>query len=157
LDASLLCFNVSDSFIPRSHIDYNTPVNELLGESVLHSGDQINGKTGEHNILISLGKMPKVVHSVVLVLSAWTDTLSAITNPFVKLVDMKVPDVPLCEYSLEKAGNSQAVIMARITRSVAGNGWKVEPIGVTSAGTCRSYVPILATLENIKRRGAKEQ
>ncbi len=46
LDASLLCFNVSDTFIPGSEIDFNRPVNKLLGEAVLHSGDQIKDKTG---------------------------------------------------------------------------------------------------------------
>ena len=151
LDASLLCFNVSDSYINGSQIDFQSPVNGILGEAAMHSGDQIRGKQGEHNIMISLSKMPKVVQSIVLVLSAWTDDLSAISNPFVKLVDTKVPDVPLCEYSLESAGSSQAVIMARITRSVGG-GWKVEPIGVTSRGTCRSYAPILETLSNIARK-----
>ena len=100
--------------------------------------------------------MPKVVQSVVLVLSAWTNDLSSIENPFVKLVDTKLPDCELCSYSLESAGSSQAVIMARISRSVAG-GWKVEPIGVTSVGTVRCYAPILATLENIKRRGNMEE
>jgi hypothetical protein len=89
LDASLLCFNVSDAFLPGSEIDFNRPVNSLLGEACMHSGDQINGKQGEHNIRISLKLMPKVVHSVVLVLSAWTQDLSSITNPFVKLVRRK--------------------------------------------------------------------
>ncbi len=76
-------------------------------------------------------------------------------NPFVRLVDTSHPDVELCSFSLEKAGNSQAVIMCRVERSMVG--WKVIPVGVTSRGTARSYEPMVETIGNLARRNAREE
>ena len=150
LDASLICFDNSLNFIQGSQIDYDNPVNPILGESVMHSGDQIRGTQGEHNILISLRKIPLLVDSFYLILSAWTQDLSVISQPFVKLVDTKAPELDLCRYQIESAGNAQCVVMARVKRAMQG-GWKVEALGVTSPGTVRSYKPILNTISNINR------
>ncbi len=77
LDASLLCFNQSGTFIKGSQLDYQSPVNNVLGEAAMHSGDVITEeqKKGEHCIRISLHKMPKAVTSMYFTLSAWTQDL----------------------------------------------------------------------------------
>lgn len=150
LDASMLCYDIQGNRLPGT-IDYMSPVCPLLGDSAMHSGDQIRGQTGEHNIRVNLRSIPSKVHMLALVLSAWTHDLSSIHDPFVRLVDERHPDQELCSYSLEKAGSSQAVYMAKLVRQLAG--WKVIPVGVTSPGTVRDYAPIEQTIRNVERTG----
>jgi stress response protein SCP2 len=50
----------------------------------------------------------------------------------------------LCSYSLDKAGTSNSVIMAKIVRQPSG--WKVIPIGQTSRGNSAKYDPIVKTI-----------
>jgi tellurium resistance protein TerZ len=102
---------------------------------------------------LTLSQLPPIVDCMYLVLSAWTNNLGAILNPYIRLVEQSTA-VELCSYQLERAGTSQAVVMAKVVRQLAG--WKVMPIGVTSYGTVRDYRPIRETIDNVNRTG-KEQ
>lgn len=153
MDASCLFYKGS-RFVTL--IDYQSPVTNVTLESAMHSGDQIDEsrKSGEHNIVLNVKQIPDCIDTMWLVLSAYTNNLAAIRTPFIRLVE-QATNTELCSYSLERAGTSQAVVMARIVRQQ--QGWKVLPVGVTSAGTVRNYDAFKATIANVERTGRTEE
>ncbi|CAG8782691.1 15504_t:CDS:1, partial [Racocetra fulgida] len=49
--------------------------------------------------------------------------------------------VQLCDYSIQSAATSQAVIMCYVERSME-DSWEVIPVGLLSNGNAMNYVPI---------------
>ncbi|CAG8532913.1 25731_t:CDS:2, partial [Dentiscutata erythropus] len=111
---------------------------------IRHSGDIMNetNRQGHHRITIKLNQLPKEVSTLYFVLSAWTcPNISHFVNPSFQLYDEKSPQEQLCNYSIQTAANSQAVIMCYVAKSFEGT-WQVIEAGVESNGNARNYDPI---------------
>ncbi|CAG8804928.1 33155_t:CDS:2 [Gigaspora margarita] len=68
-------------------------------------------------------------------------TIGHFRKPSFKLYDIANPNRQLCNYSIEQAKNSQAIIMCLINRSKNGM-WHVIKVGETSSGNAKDYSPI---------------
>lgn len=104
---------------------------------------------------LDLDAIDESVTHAFFTLSAWNSPdLSFFAHPTVNLEDEAAPDVPLSDFRVENAGNSQAVVMCAALRTAEG-GWRVEGLGVLSEGNAKSYGKIQATctqlIANISR------
>ncbi|RIB20709.1 hypothetical protein C2G38_2303101 [Gigaspora rosea] len=107
-----------------------------------HSGQDFLDARGHHNITTKLDNLPNEVGQLYLILSSWrSPTIGHFRNPSFKLHDEADPDKQLCNYIIEQAKNSQAVIMCLINRSNNGM-WHVIEVGDTSSGNAKDYDPI---------------
>ncbi|CAG8512016.1 28920_t:CDS:2, partial [Dentiscutata erythropus] len=131
--------------------DYNHRIHHGI-PYISHSGDIMNRKKaiGHHTITAKLDNLPNDVTQIYLILSSWSSpTISHFRNQSFKLYDKANPFKQLCKYDLNEAGNSQAVIMCLINRSLNGC-WNVIEIGKLSKGTARDYSPIMENIVNIR-------
>lgn len=64
------------------------------------------------------------------------------------MFDKERPNVQLCQYKIADAGNSQAVILACVSRCY--EGWQVTEIGKLSSENAKNYEPIKRTIDTIK-------
>ncbi|CAB4399014.1 unnamed protein product [Rhizophagus irregularis] len=107
-----------------------------------HSGDKMDepNKKGSQRITAKLNALPpEIITQLYFVLSTFTSpTIGHFKAPGFKLIDETQPDKPLCTYQLEKAAESQAVILCCVSR--AGQGmWEVIEIGKLSRGSVHDY------------------
>ncbi|CAG8678338.1 uncharacterized protein OCT59_008414 [Rhizophagus irregularis] len=111
---------------------------------IKHSGSMIDdaNKRGHERITAKLDTLPPEVTQLYFVLSTFkSPTIGHFKDPGFKLIDETQPDKPLCTYQLEKAADSQAVIMCCVSR--VGQGmWEVIEIGKLSPGNVEDYDPI---------------
>jgi len=132
----------------KTIVDFTTK--EQLG--VTHSGDVMDttAKTGKHIIKISLKEVAKNISHLYFILSAWnTPSIIDFKLPSVKFFDNNAPDVPLNEYSIPSAGESQAVIMCCLLR--CDEGWRVMALGRKSPGNAREYTEIHKTIAKLPK------
>ncbi|KAF0492997.1 tellurium resistance protein terz-like [Gigaspora margarita] len=115
-----------------------------------HSGDIIDHQNseGHHKKTIKLDDLPIEVGQLYLILSSWrSPTIGHFWKPSFKLYNVADPDRQLCNYSIEQAKNSQAVIMCLINRLKNGMCHVIE-VGETSSRNAKDYGPIE---KNIRR------
>ncbi|CAG8496243.1 25736_t:CDS:2 [Gigaspora margarita] len=80
---------------------------------IKHSGDIMNdtNRRGHHRITIKLNQLPKEVSTLYFVLSAYNcPNIGHFVSPSFQLYDENSPQEQLCNYSIQTAANSQAVI-----------------------------------------------
>ena len=58
------------------------------------------------------------------------------------------PDVPLSDFRVDNGGTSQAVVMCAAVRTAEG-AWRVEALGVLSAGNAKGYQPLTVTCKEL--------
>jgi len=141
LDASCLLYDFKNQFM--GVVDWARRT--TFPESIVHSGDQINGdkRQGTHTINIQLDQLPKNAKTLVFVLSAWHTLLSNIISPYILFND---PDTKqeLCRYQFEDkaTGDNTSVIMVKLFRPTEKDPWKVFAIGHIGKGNASNYDPI---------------
>ena len=128
------------------HIDY-ARCRSTCG-AIRHSGDVIDDfkHEGVHTVNINLKRLPRNVHSVFVVFSAFTTDLKDIVRPEVQFCDAKT-GLDLCRYELEDVAAktdraNTAVIMCDVWRKSVDSNWQVDAIGELSAGRATNYAPI---------------
>ena len=145
LDGSALAYSKTTHV---STIDYMRTGN-ISG--ITHSGDVMDDakSVGHHTINANLATIASNVTQIFFTLSAYNSpTISVYPNPTVSLFDKAQPKVELCpSFSIQKAANSQAVIMCCLTRST--QGWLVEQLGVLSPGNAKKYNRINQTIASL--------
>ncbi|RUP51298.1 hypothetical protein BC936DRAFT_148834, partial [Jimgerdemannia flammicorona] len=95
-----------------------------------HGADYLDG---HHEIIADLANLPQDVQHLYFVLSAWkSPTIGHFPNPSFQMFDKEKPTKQLCQYCIEKAANSQAVILCCVSRT--RQGWEVKVDGRLSAG-----------------------
>lgn len=100
---------------------------------------------GHHNIVVDVTNLPLDVRQLYFVLSAWNSpTIRYYPNPSFQMFDAQRPTEQLCHYSISNAADSQAVILACVSRTA--RGWQVTAHGRLSAGNANNYEPIKATI-----------
>ncbi|CAG8542208.1 4804_t:CDS:2, partial [Acaulospora colombiana] len=131
---------------------------------IKHSGDIIDNEQekGHHKITAKLDELPENVGQLYLILSSWrSPTIGHFRDPSFKLYDENDPDRQLLDYTIQRAANSQAVIMCLINRSNGGESldpiiatfecfsyfaisgmWNVIEVGELSTGNAKNYDPI---------------
>ncbi|CAG8655214.1 1090_t:CDS:2 [Acaulospora morrowiae] len=115
---------------------------------IKHSGDVIDEYQGHHKITARLNELPDNVGQLYLILSSWrSPTIGHFRNPSFKLYDEGDPEKQLLDYTINRAANSQAVIMCLINRTKGGM-WSVIEVGEMSIGNAKNYDPIE---KNIRR------
>ncbi|RGB26111.1 hypothetical protein C1646_770842 [Rhizophagus diaphanus] len=111
---------------------------------IKHSGSMIDdvNKRGHERITAKLDTLPPEVTQLYFVLSTFkSPTIGHFKAPGFKLIDETQPDKPLCTYQLEKAADSQAVIICCVSR--VGQGMReVIEIGKLSQSNVEDYDPI---------------
>jgi len=143
LDATCLLYEKDKAV---SLLDYK----HLLAQGVIHSGDLMDHTTkiGHHKIEADLNAISDKITHIYFTLSAWNcPTIGHFPNPSVKLFDKTKPDDELCQYAIQQAGESQAVIMCSLVRG--NKGWSVERIGKFSSGNAKNYKGILQTINRL--------
>ncbi|RIB23341.1 hypothetical protein C2G38_2139796 [Gigaspora rosea] len=114
------------------------------GTDIRHSGDDMNFSkgTGHHKIEAKLDQLPNSVCQLYFILSSWrSPTIGHFKNKQFKLYDPANQEVNLCDYTIQRAADSQAVILCLINRSRNGM-WKVIPVEETTNGNAKNYSPI---------------
>ncbi|CAG8607381.1 20943_t:CDS:2, partial [Dentiscutata erythropus] len=110
---------------------------------IRHSGDVMDdpNRRGHHRITIKLDKLPDVVNKLYFVLSAWKcPHIGDFIAPSFKLYDEDSSDKKqLCNYTIQTAANSQAVIMCAVIKKDDGS-WDVVEVGRVSNGNARDYI-----------------
>lgn len=81
-------------------------------------------------------------------LSAFNGKIRDFRNPSFQMFDNQRPDELLCQYRIADAGDSQAVILACVSR--CEQGWKATAVGRLSSGNAKDYEPILCTIDSIR-------
>ena len=144
LDASILLYDFKGDFL--QHIDY-ARTHSKCG-AVEHSGDVVDEfrHQGVHTVNINLKQLPRNVHALFVVFSAFTTDLKDIVRPEVQFCDGNTC-ADLCRYELEdvaaKASSvNTAVIMCDVWRKSVGANWQVDAIGELCPGRAGSYSPI---------------
>ncbi|CAG8444419.1 26263_t:CDS:2 [Dentiscutata erythropus] len=109
-----------------------------------HSGDLMDTDNAgaHHEIKANLNELPKSVGQLYFILSSWrSPNIGLFKKPEFKLYDPAKPNVNLCDYTVQRAADSQAVILCLINRS-RNDMWKVIPVEETTNGNAKDYSPI---------------
>jgi len=141
-------------FVFRGNANYNIVdfKNTYAVTGVTHSGPA-NNRTS-HVITVSLNNLHHSVTHLFFVMSAChVATLAEFAAPTVSLYDTARRDEQISNYSIAARGDSQAVIMCCMKRTLQG-GWDAFTLGEQSAGYCYEYAPIIAKIRRIFASGA---
>ncbi|RUS21994.1 hypothetical protein BC937DRAFT_90714 [Endogone sp. FLAS-F59071] len=115
---------------------------------VEHSGDKMNNN-GRHEISVDIENLPQDVLQLYFVLSSYgSPTIKHFRNPSFQMFDKTRPDELLCQYRIADAGNSQAVVLACVSR--CDQGWQATAIGRLSSGNVDDYEPIMCTIDALR-------
>ncbi|RIB18383.1 hypothetical protein C2G38_2085824 [Gigaspora rosea] len=133
--------------------DYSSPFDPNI-PYIKHSGDIINmaAERGRHIITIQLDQLPMEITKLYFILSAWgCPNIGHFRNPSFLLYDEDSPKKDqLCDYSIQTAATSQAVIMCYVARSM-DDCWEVIPVGKLSNGNALNYHPIKSSINEIEK------
>lgn len=139
LDATVLCYDAGNKELGMVDFAHNSAFHGALQ----HSGDIMTENTGQHTINIDLHNLPKEVHTLVFVLSAFVNTLSDVINP--RVIFSETGGATLCSYDLniaDKTPTKTAVVMCTLSRMP--QGWHVLAVGEACPGRASAYEPIRA-------------
>ena len=106
---------------------------------------------------VDLRALSDKVGAIYLTLSAWTDNLTTIVRPEVRVFD---PDdksgEPLARYELEgkRTDHETAVVMCKVWRPAPGKRWSVTAIGELCRGRANQYGPIHAKIAELSNNGS---
>lgn len=150
-DASCSFFDFSDEHL--GNVDYAHKSN--CNGSIQHSGDVLDRdkKEGRHTISIDLVNLPKNVKTLVFCMTAYTETLRDIKQPYVRFTDAE-SDMELCQYNFESKADTEqktAITMCMLWRNNEGGKWNVTAIGHVGFGRVSRYGPLLKDLKGILR------
>jgi len=141
LDGSCLVYDVNGNYVTL--LDYNHK--DWHNHAIAHSGDVMTATTGHHTISVTVKALPANIKHLFFTLSAWNaPKISYYPNPGVVLSEASAPTEQLCEYSISKASDLQAVIMCCMTKKE--DGWVIEALGTPSAGNAKDYSKIKQTI-----------
>lgn len=141
LDASVLIYSDEGC---QNIVDYNS---KSFENAVEHSGDVMDDdkRLGHHTINVKLKSLPSTIGKLFFILSAWNSpNISKYKNPRMRFFDPREPEVELCGYQMEHAGQSQAVILCSLSK--INESWKVLSPCLLSAGNARDYTPLKQTI-----------
>lgn len=114
-----------------------------VGAAIQHCGDELHETGAEQHMRLNLNALPNGVTDIFLCLAAYQcDDLSAFPNPTVEIHDVANDFRMLSEFSIESAGNSQAVVMCSITRDPDHRKWVIHGLGTPCSGGVHDYAPI---------------
>ncbi|CAG8573979.1 16628_t:CDS:2 [Gigaspora margarita] len=140
LDGTCMMFEGDKFWRKYDYISMNYPdIKEIW-----HCGDEMkyNEAKGKHRISARLDKLPNAVCQLYFILSSWrSPTIGLFKNIEFKLYDPANQGINLCEYTIQRAADSQAVILCLVNRSRNGM-WKVIPVEETTNGNAKNYSPI---------------
>ncbi|MGW7088958.1 TerD family protein [Streptomyces sp. NPDC054871] len=113
--------------------------------SVLHSGDNLVGGTGQgddESIVVDLQRVPVHVDQIIFTVNSFTgQTFAEVQNAYCRLIDEQNGQ-ELARYTLTGGGSNTAQIMAKVHRS--GNGWQMAAIGEPASG--RTFQDLLPAI-----------
>lgn len=145
LDATCLEYTKEGTY--AGLVDWANHDNE--NESLHHSGDIVDydTQTVTQTINISLRRVSITTHSLVFLITAFRQDLSASTLPWIRMSDAAT-SAELCQYSLDKAGKHTAVVMCVLQRS--GTGWSLKITGKLDEGRYgTAYLPVKNTIPTL--------
>jgi stress response protein SCP2 len=129
---------------------------QACGQTVIHSGDVVQGQSGTHTINIDLQLLPDRITACVFVISAWSAaTLKDIMSASVVFRDADADTSttePLCVYELDahdKVSHLKSVIMCKLYRKPGGGGWHILAIGDSNRGSASNYTPIYNAVQSL--------
>jgi stress response protein SCP2 len=147
LDASCLAFDGAKNRVDFVDFDHN----EARCRAIFHSGDIMDDsqKVGHHIITVHLSRLAPNYKRLYFNLSAWNSpNIGSYPHPAVSLYDEKRPNEQLCDYAIQTAATSQAVVMCYLEKN-AGDSWDVWRCGALSAGSVRAFQPIEDTIRRL--------
>ncbi|CAG8447106.1 15141_t:CDS:2 [Dentiscutata erythropus] len=120
---------------------------------IRHSGDIIDNanRRGNHIITIKLDQLPPEITKLYFILSAWEcPNIGHFRDPSFLLFDEDSPEKEqLCDYAIQTAATSQAVIMCYVSRSI-DDTWEVIPVGRLSNGNAQDYTPVEISIRELE-------
>ncbi|KAF0377382.1 tellurium resistance protein terz-like [Gigaspora margarita] len=128
--------------------DYQS-TNYLDVPNMAHSGDIMDhvNRRGHHRITANLSVLPPNITKLYFILSAWNSpNIGHFPNPSFKMYDTTTPHINLCNYTIKKANQSQAVIMCCVGKNTVDNTWAVYEVGKLTNGNAKDYSPIVRTI-----------
>ncbi|XP_038050107.1 uncharacterized protein LOC119723498 [Patiria miniata] len=147
LDATAIIFSGTELV---DYLDYR----KLSHESLRHSGDEMNSvtRTGHHLMNVDLHQVPSTFTHIFFTLSSWqSPTIAKFPNPSLRFYEESDPNTMLCEDTITKTNQSQAIVMCWLSRNKGK--WCVYSAGKASAGNSEDYKPLYATITDIIANG----
>lgn len=168
LDASCLIYGRRRGAAPTAPlerldvVDYsNTRSHDCKG-SVTHSGDVIDGDSGQHTMRINLGTLPDTVEALFLTMSTFAGAkLKDIEQPFICVRD-PASGVELCGFQLDDVPSAQrathsSVVMLKVSRGVIQGRWEIQAVGQVGHGDASNYVPLQSWIQGSLNSRPAEQ